>query len=56
MFTDPENYNRDTLRESDKDFLPFEESFKNNQNKKNYPNYQNNQNTTPSFGSSNIND
>ena len=44
MFTDPENYNRDTLRESDKDFLPFEESFKNNQNKKNYPNYQNNQN------------
>ncbi len=56
MFTDPENYNRDTLRESDKDFLPFEESFKNNQNKKNYPNYQNNQNNTPSFGSSNIND
>ena len=33
MFTDPENYNRDTQRESERDFLPFEESFNKNQNK-----------------------
>ena len=39
MFTDPENYNqRDTQRESEKEFFPFEESTNNKnitQNKNN---------------------
>ena len=55
MFTDPENYNRDTQRESERDFLPFEESFNKNQNKNNYKIIQNNPNNTPSFGQTNIN-
>jgi hypothetical protein len=55
MFTDPENYNRDTQRESERDFLPFEESFNKNQNKNNYKIIQNNPNNPPSFGPTNIN-
>ena len=53
MFTDPENYNqRDTQRESEKEFFPFEESTNNKnitQNKNNYNIYETNLNN-PSFG------
>ena len=55
MFTDPENYNRDTQRESERDFLPFEESYNKKENKNNYPIFQNNLNNPPSFGPTNIN-
>ena len=58
MFTDPENYNqRDTQRESEREFFPFEESQKNkniNQNKNTYPMYETNLNN-PSFGPTNQN-
>ena len=58
MFTDPENYNqRDTLRESEKEFFPFEESTNNKnitQNKNNHNIYETNLNN-PSFGPTNQN-
>ena len=58
MFTDPENYNqRDTQRESEKEFFPFEESTNNKnitQNKNNYNIYETNLNN-PSFGPTNQN-